>query len=46
MSEEQKAMLQHVVYQGLITGYEDATFKPERTLTRAEVATILVRYMK
>lgn len=46
MTEEQSAMLQHVVYQGLITGYEDATFKPERTLTRAEVATILTRYIK
>jgi len=28
---------------GLITGYPDGTFKPERTLTRAELATLLVK---
>jgi len=28
---------------GLVEGYPDGTFKPERTLTRAELATLLVR---
>ena len=46
MTEQQKAMLRHSVKRGFITGYEDMTFKPDKTLTRAEVATILIRYMK
>ena len=46
MTEQQKAMLRHSVKRGFITGYEDMTFKPDKTLTRAEVATILTRYMK
>ncbi len=29
---------------GLITGYDDGTFKPNNTLTRAEVATIVYRF--
>lgn len=28
---------------GIITGYEDSTFKPEKTLTRAESATVIYR---
>jgi hypothetical protein len=31
---------------GYISGYEDNTFKPEGTLTRAEVATIISRILK
>ena len=45
MTDAQKAMLKHCVSRGFIEGYEDSTFKPERTLTRAEVATILTRYL-
>lgn len=30
---------------GIITGYEDGTFRPNNTITRAEVATIIVRAM-
>ena len=30
---------------GLLSGYEDFTFKPNGNTTRAEVATILIRYM-
>ncbi|MFF6015915.1 S-layer homology domain-containing protein [Lysinibacillus fusiformis] len=30
---------------GLLSGYEDFTFKPNGNTTRAEVATILVRFM-
>ena len=31
---------------GFINGYEDGTFKPEKTMTRAEVATIIFRFSK
>ena len=41
MDDETYAMLSHCVAKGYITGYNDATFKPYKTLTRAEVATIL-----
>jgi hypothetical protein len=30
---------------GIITGYEDETFRPDNTLTRAEAATIMVRML-
>ena len=30
---------------GLLTGYEDFTFKPNGNTTRAEVATILIRFI-
>ena len=46
MTDEEYAMLCHCVGRGLIAGYDDSTFKPENTLTRAEVATILSRYLK
>ena len=45
LDDEAYAMLAHCVSQGYITGYDDATFKPDKTLTRAEVATILYRYL-
>ena len=45
MTDGEYSMLCHCVGRGFITGYEDATFKPENTLTRAEVATILSRYL-
>ncbi len=31
---------------GLVTGYTDGTFKPDKTLTRAEIVTILNRLIK
>jgi hypothetical protein len=40
----QYIMLAHCVAYDYINGYEDGTFGPGRTLTRAEVATILYRY--
>lgn len=45
MDEEAFALLSHCVAKGYIEGYKDATFKPYKTLTRAEVATILYRYL-
>ncbi|MCD8049640.1 MAG: S-layer homology domain-containing protein [Clostridia bacterium] len=30
---------------GIITGYEDGTFRPDETITRAETATIMVRML-
>lgn len=35
--------LSHAVKTGLIKGYEDNTFKPENTMTRAEAATMIFR---
>lgn len=45
MTDMQQAMLKHCVSVGYITGYNDSTFKPENILTRAEVATIIARFM-
>ena len=36
--------LEHCVGAGLISGYEDNTFKPNNTMTRAEAATIIYRF--
>jgi hypothetical protein len=38
--------VQGAVERGLIKGYEDNTFKPDQTITRAEVATIAMRIMR
>ena len=35
--------IRSLVEKGVITGYEDGTFKPDNTITRAEFATILAR---
>jgi hypothetical protein len=40
----QYSMLAHDVEMGYINGYPDGTFMPEKTLTRAEAATIIWRY--
>ncbi|MBR3280439.1 MAG: S-layer homology domain-containing protein [Clostridia bacterium] len=45
LEAKQLAMLSHCVAKGLIAGYEDYTFRPLKTLTRAEVATILSRFL-
>ncbi len=46
MSADEIKMLSHCVSRGLIAGYEDYTFRPDKTLTRAEVATIIWRFMQ
>jgi len=38
-----KKPIEHTGTVGLVQGYPDGTFKPERALTRAELATLLVR---
>ena len=39
-------MLRHSVSRGLIAGYEDGTFRPDKTMTRAEAATMIWRLSK
>ena len=46
MSADEINMLSHCVSRGLISGYEDLTFRPNKSLTRAEVATIIWRFMQ
>lgn len=35
-----------VATQGILTGYEDGSFQPDRTVTREEFASVLYRYLK
>ncbi len=43
---EELQLLGHAKASNLITGYEDGTFKPHKTMTRAEAATMIYRFMK
>ncbi len=45
LNETQLNILNNAVDNGIITGYEDGTVRPFNTLTRAEFAAILCRYM-
>lgn len=45
LDEESKIYINFVTENGLINGYTDGTFKPDRTMTRAEVATVIYRFM-
>ena len=38
--------VEFVTERGLITGYEDGTFRPNDDISRAEVATILMRMIE
>ncbi len=44
MSNEDYSLLCHAVNSGLIKGYDDYTFKPEKTMNRAEAATMIWRF--
>ena len=45
LNETQLAVLDDSVNKGIINGYEDGTVRPYGTLTRAEFATMVARYM-
>ena len=46
MDRDSLYLLRHAVSRGFITGYDDGTFGPERTMTRAEAATIIYRFTR
>ncbi len=43
---EDDSLLDKINHNSYITGYEDSTFKPDRSMTRAEVVTIFTRLLK
>ena len=43
MSDWSRGLIGAAVSQGVISGYEDGSFKPQRNITRGEVAAMLVR---
>lgn len=45
LDEESKIYVDFVTANGLINGYTDGTFKADRTMTRAEVATVINRFI-
>lgn len=45
LDETSKMYITFVTENGLINGYDDKTFKAERTMTRAEVATVMSRFL-
>lgn len=46
ISVDDALLLQHAYGKGYIAGYEDGTFKPEKTMTRAEAATMIYRFTR
>ena len=45
LDEETQLYINYVTENGLINGYTDGTFKADRTMTRAEVATVINRFI-
>ncbi|WP_341279729.1 InlB B-repeat-containing protein [Paenibacillus sp. FSL H8-0537] len=41
-----KASIKQAVSSGIVTGYQDGTFKPDKTVTRAEFAVMLMNALK
>lgn len=46
LEESSKIYIDFVTQNGLINGYTDGTFKANKSMTRAEVATIIVRFQE
>lgn len=46
LDDTTKLYIDFVSLNGLIRGYTDGTFKPDNNMTRAEVATVINRFMK
>lgn len=44
-SDIEDTFVDYVTSLGLINGYEDGTFRPDNNMTRAEVSTVIYRYM-
>lgn len=44
ISSMDRSLLAHAYSRGLIKGYDDGTFKPDKTMTRAEAATMIYRF--
>lgn len=44
LEEESQIYIEYVAQNGLINGYTDGTFKASKTMTRAEVATVMCRF--
>ena len=44
--EEDQIAISNISRIGLMIGYQDDTFKPNNTMTRAEIATVVYRYMQ
>jgi len=44
LDEESQIYIEYVTQNGLINGYTDGTFKASKTMTRAEVATVMCRF--
>ncbi len=45
MSDVQKEAIKYVVDNGIVNGYDNGTFRPYNTITRAEFATVICRFM-
>jgi hypothetical protein len=45
ISDEYKDFILRAYTKGIITGYTDGSFKPETSVTRAEAATMLIRFL-
>lgn len=45
LNSSDMTLLKHAYSKGFITGYEDNSFKPNASMTRAEAATMIYRFM-
>lgn len=45
LDQVSRTYIMNTVYNGFVSGYPDGTFGPDRTMTRAECATIIARFL-